>query len=211
MSSPSHDPIFFWKPSEPDAGFLSQWYDEQPFLDRTSLTSSPNGKTYATAEHYMMHHKALLFGDVAAAAAILHADTPREVRALGRAVRNFDDAVWARERERIVREGTWCKFSLPAAGSSSPEHGRRLRDALLATGARLLVEASPFDRIWGVGFGAAKAPRNRRKWGLNLLGKCLMDVREELRHEKEENEKGNGKEDTDEASESKAQKKGGKT
>ncbi|KAI0855208.1 hypothetical protein F4860DRAFT_497041 [Xylaria cubensis] len=201
-SDPESGPIYFWRPNEPTTGFLSQWYASVPFRDRDPESS----KIYATAEHYMMHHKALLFGDAEIAEAILAvpAPSPKETKSLGRAVRNFDQAVWERERERIVREGSWCKFNLPVIeegkeGEKGEEHERiwrlgdgedapvmraaRFRDVLLATGTRELVEASPFDRIWGVGFGAKEAGKKRGKWGLNLLGKCLMEVREELRGE----------------------------
>jgi ribA/ribD-fused uncharacterized protein len=58
-----------------------------------------------------------------------------------------------------------------------------LKALLLATGERELVEASPMDRIWGIGFGEKNAGRARRHWGLNLLGKALMDVRKRLREE----------------------------
>ncbi|KAI0521335.1 hypothetical protein F5B22DRAFT_634718 [Xylaria bambusicola] len=211
------DPIYFWRPQEVATGYLSQWYS-QPFRDRTD-----NSKIYATAEHYMMHHKALLFDDEEIASAILEASSPRDVKELGRAVRGFDDAVWERERSRIVAEGNWCKFTLPVLddaqtvqnkreeGKEEEEGGRvwklgntdaaetmqapSFRDVLLATGTRELVEASPYDRIWGVGFAAKGAERNRSKWGLNLLGKCLMEVREQFRREAEEKAQGeDGKE-----------------
>ncbi|GAP82885.1 putative duf1768-domain-containing protein [Rosellinia necatrix] len=221
LSSDPNGPIYFWRPQEAATGYLSQWYASQPFRDRAGDgDGGGNGKVYATAEHYMMHHKALLFGDADAAAAVLEAASPRAVRALGRGVRGFDDAVWARERERIVVEGNWCKFSLPISSSSSSssateekgkgegeeEEGEQsvrtwrlgdgeaagearaasFRDVLLATGDRELVEASPYDRVWGVGFAAAGAAANRRqKWGMNLLGKCLMEVRDRFRKEDE--------------------------
>ncbi|KAI1821956.1 DUF1768-domain-containing protein [Xylaria intraflava] len=197
-------PIYFWRPQEVATGYLSQWY-AQPFRDRADPT-----KIYATAEHYMMHHKALLFGDAEIAAEILKATSPRSVKALGRKVRGFDGAVWAQEREKIVTEGNWCKFSLPVVenseeareekkgGDDNDDSGlrtwrlgdgkaaqtiqtRSFRDVLLATGTRELVEASPFDRIWGIGFAAKSAESKRDKWGMNLLGKCLMSVREQFR------------------------------
>ncbi|KAH8165044.1 hypothetical protein CIB48_g3183 [Xylaria polymorpha] len=206
-NQPKPHTIYFWRPTELTTGYLSQWYTSHPFRDREDPA-----KIYATAEHYMMHQKALLFGDAEAAAAILEATSPRDVKALGRAVRGFDQAVWERERERIVREGSWCKFSLPVVdeseeggegkgkegeeeelrawslgdGADAPTmRAASLRDVLLATGDRELVEASPFDRIWGVGFAAKNAPGRRNKWGMNLLGKCLMEVREEFRKEAE--------------------------
>ncbi|KAI0543701.1 hypothetical protein F4679DRAFT_90377 [Xylaria curta] len=201
-------PLYFWRPGESTTGFLSQWYASAPFRDRDPNSS----KIYATAEHYMMHHKALLFNDTEIAEAILAipAPSPKEVKNLGRAVRNFDQAIWERERVRIVREGSWCKFSLPVVeeedgkleegkkreereriwslgdgGNAPVMRAASFRDVLLATGTRELVEASPFDRIWGIGFGAKDAGNRRGKWGLNLLGKCLMEVREEFRREVE--------------------------
>lgn len=114
---------------------------------------------------------------VAGKARSTHARKPRypsakEAKALGRKVRPFDDAVWVAARERIVLEGTLHKFS------QHPELAR----ALLATGERELVEASPMDRIWGVGFGRARAGHvSRDAWGLNLLGKALMEARTVLR------------------------------
>ncbi|KAI1346782.1 hypothetical protein F5Y01DRAFT_263019 [Xylaria sp. FL0043] len=199
--------IYFWRPEEAATGYLSQWYGLRPFRDRADT-----GNVYATAEHYMMYQKAVLFGDPEMGPEILAATSPRDVKALGRQVRGFEPAVWEREREKIVTEGNWCKFSLPVVdehggkgegeGEGKGEEGevewqlghgagaqtmraRSLRDVLLATGARELVEASPRDRIWGVGFGAKNAVNNRHKWGKNLLGKCLMEVREQFRKEKE--------------------------
>jgi ribA/ribD-fused uncharacterized protein len=76
----------------------------------------------------------------------------------------------------IVTQGTYHKFTI----SDDAENLRRM---LLATGERELVEASPSDRIWGVGFAERDAPRNRYRWGQNLLGRALMDVRTRLREE----------------------------
>lgn len=47
-----------------------------------------------------------------------------------------------------------------------------------------VAKASPFDRIWGVGYGAVNAERNRGDWGENLLGKALMRVRHRVRAER---------------------------
>ncbi|KAK0381843.1 oxidoreductase family protein [Colletotrichum limetticola] len=141
-------------------------------------------EAFAEAEHYMMHAKALLFTDPTVALSILKADHPRKVKALGRKVRNFNEALWNENRERIVREGNLLKFR------SAPE----LRKKLLATGDRELVEASPMDRIWGIGFSPDKAPgSDRGRWGLNLLGKILMEVRTVLREEAEVEEERKGR------------------
>jgi ribA/ribD-fused uncharacterized protein len=151
---------FFWGPHN----CLSQWH-------ASSFTDGEH--TFATAEHYMMWRKAILFDDHTTAARILAADHPRPARDLGRQVANFDQATWETHRYDIVVDGNTLKFG---------QHDD-LAAFLLDTGDRVLVEASPFDRIWGIGLreddpGAADPARWR---GLNLLGFALGDVREILR------------------------------
>ena len=118
----------------------------------------------------MMYHKAILFSDIDIAERILLAENPKEVKALGRLVRDFDDEVWKKERMEIVTEGNRLKFA----------QNDELREMLLRTEGRELVEASPMDRIWGIGFGKGNADKSRERWGMNLLGKALMMVRDEL-------------------------------
>jgi ribA/ribD-fused uncharacterized protein len=120
----------------------------------------------------MMYGKAILFADAEIAAEILEAASPRQHKALGRKVRNFNDATWKARREQIVAAGSRAKFTQNA----------ELRQALLDTAGTELVEASPFDRIWGIGL-AASDPRaeNPAQWrGQNLLGKILTRLRDEL-------------------------------
>ncbi|MGW5846387.1 NADAR family protein [Streptomyces sp. NPDC055254] len=128
---------------------------------------------YATAEHWMMAGKARLFGDPQAERAALEAESPAEAKKAGRLVRGFDDAVWKRERFDLVVAGSVHKFS------SDPS----LRSYLLSTGNRVLVEASPMDRVWGIGLAAddERALDPARWRGLNLLGFALMRAREQLR------------------------------
>ncbi|KAF3352626.1 13 kDa ribonucleoprotein-associated protein [Verticillium dahliae VDG1] len=161
-------PVYFWRETDPASGFLSQWAPSPfPHPANPSLV-------FRTAEHYMMYRKAALF-DPAQEAAILAAPHPRQAKALGRQVQNFDAATWEARREAIVTEGTRLKFT---TGAGAAERRRRL----LATGVGELVEASPFDPVWGVGFAPHVAPTvDREAWGLNLLGKALMVVRDELR------------------------------
>lgn len=156
----------------------------------------------------MMHHKALLFNDEAVALQVLQAAHPRGVKALGRKVKGFDDATWEAHRRDIVRRGNVLKFTravseeglykgtpLKAKGAKRPliPIEKSLRSMLLATGDAEIVEASPFDRIWGIGFTAAKAEDAREAWGLNLLGLELMEVRRILREEEDrKKEKGDG-------------------
>ena len=132
--------------------------------------------TFLFAEQYMMYAKAVTFADAATAALILRETRPRKCKQLGRQVRGFEDRVWDRYKEKVVEEGNWWKFT-----NAEGERGRQARQALLATGDRELVEASPFDRVWGIGFGADAADMNRGQWGQNLLGKAIMRVRDRLR------------------------------
>lgn len=145
------------------ASCLSQWWPS-PFV----VDDVP----YATAEHWMMAEKARLFGDAEAERRALSAGHPSEAKKAGRLVRDFDEAIWERERFRIVVEGSVHKFSADAA----------LRDFLLATGDRVLVEASPVDRVWGIGLAATdEAAQDPQRWrGLNLLGFALMQARERV-------------------------------
>ena len=228
---PQAKPLYFFRATNPKFGFLSNWYASEPFTDfrlpspslQTATASElpETMKIYKTAEHYMMHHKALFFGDSVAAEKILAAEEPWEVQKLGRLVEGFDQEIWERKRMRIVTDAVYWKFTSPislmgrASSAETPEtvpregspaggQGGKVREwsssdrrntpsirapsfraALLVTGDRLLVEASPFDSTWGIGFSAEAAEAKRALWGLNLLGRCLMDVRKKFREEEE--------------------------
>jgi ribA/ribD-fused uncharacterized protein len=135
----------------------------------------------------MMYHKALTFADTRIATQVLHCSSARECKTLGQRVKGFDDKVWDRHKSRVVEEGSYYKFTR----SVDPKERGSLRAKLLATGDRELVEASHFDRVWGVGFSpkqlrAGKKERPpREQWGQNLLGKALMIARERIREEVE--------------------------
>ncbi|MBB4902318.1 NADAR family protein [Streptomyces griseomycini] len=146
------------------ASCLSQWWPS-PF--------TVDGVRYATAEHWMMAAKARLFADAEAERRVLAADHPSQAKKAGRLVRGFDEATWSRERFRIVVEGSVHKFA------AHPD----LRDFLLNTGERVLVEASPVDRVWGIGLAANDAgAADPERWrGPNLLGFALMEARARLR------------------------------
>ncbi|MER6566545.1 NADAR family protein [Streptomyces sp. NPDC001093] len=146
------------------ASCLSQWWPS-PF--------TVDGVEYATAEHWMMAGKARLFGDAEAERRVLASGHPSQAKKAGRLVRGFDEAIWERERFRIVVEGSVHKFAADGA----------LRDFLLDTGDRVLVEASPVDRVWGIGLAADdEGASDPERWkGPNLLGFALMEARERLR------------------------------
>ena len=160
--------LFFWgheaRPGAPvGRQCLSQWW-EAPF--------TVDGRTFRTAEHYMMWGKALLFGDEETAGRVLAARTPGEAKALGRVVRGFDEDVWVARRLDVVVRGNLAKFAAH----------EDLRAFLLGTGDRVLVEASPLDRVWGIGLAADdERAADPATWlGLNLLGEALMEVRARL-------------------------------
>lgn len=153
---------FFFKADSP----LSNWYPA-PFKYKDI--------EFKNTEQFMMYCKAKLFNDHEIAQKILQASSPKEHKALGRQVRNFDDKLWNENCERYVRIGCLEKFR------QNPE----LAVFLFNTGNTELVEASPFDRIWGVGLSSSD-PRilDKKQWrGQNKLGKILTQVREVLLQE----------------------------
>lgn len=163
--------IFFWghkgTPDRIDQTCFSQWYPSTFVVD---------GDTYVTAEQFMMAEKARLFGDADVRRQIMEADTPRQAKGLGRRVRGFKDEVWRLHKTDIVVAGNIAKFK---------QNGDML-DVLLSTGTSVLVEASPTDRIWGIGM-RENHPHARRpdKWhGQNLLGFSLMRVRDVIVNER---------------------------
>ncbi len=145
------------------ASCLSQWWPS-PF--------TVDGVEYGTAEHWMMASKARLFGDPEAERKAVAASSPAQAKKIGRLVRGFDEALWERERFGIVVEGSVHKFAADAG----------LRAFLVGTGHRVLVEASPVDRVWGIGLAAddERAMDPARWRGPNLLGFALMAARERL-------------------------------
>jgi ribA/ribD-fused uncharacterized protein len=145
---------------------FSQWFAAGFALDQVH---------YPTAEHYMMAEKARLFDDPATLQKILAVPHPRAAKALGREVQNFHPAVWEAQRCQIVVRGNLAKFS---------QHSQ-LKKFLLNTGDRILVEASPIDKIWGTGLAAdSPAAEHPDRWpGLNLLGFALMAVRRQLQEQ----------------------------
>ncbi|TLP77804.1 NADAR family protein [Pseudomonas nitroreducens] len=163
--------LYFWghRPKhsvEVDKSCFSQWFGADFEID---------GVTYTSAEHYMMAGKARLFGDEAALARILAARTPAEAKSIGREILGFDEAAWNAERLAIVTRANHAKFGQNPA----------LREFLLGTGDRVLVEASPVDAIWGIGLAVDHPDAgDPARWrGLNLLGVALMSARDALRRE----------------------------
>jgi hypothetical protein len=160
--------LYFWGHRAQRAASIGPWCLSQWWPAAFTV----NGVRYASAEHYMMVGKARLFGDESLADRMLTVPGPGAVKALGRQVSGFDESVWDAHRFDLVTDGNVAKFG------QHPD----LRDYLLGTGERVLVEASPVDRIWGIGL-AATDPRasDPARWrGLNLLGFALMHARARL-------------------------------
>lgn len=158
------DYVYFWRLSEDNAVF-SQWYPSK-FIDGY-------GMRWYTAEQFMMYHKAKTFKDEKIATRILNnpRSGPAYHKSLGRQIENFKMDVWRQVCENIVFRANMFKFS----------QNTTLKEMILDTGDKILVEASPPDSLWGIGFDAEMAELYIEDWGENLLGKVLMRVRSELR------------------------------
>jgi ribA/ribD-fused uncharacterized protein len=168
-----HQPeyIFFWGHTPPENGSvnktcLSQWY---------AASFEQEGICFATAEHYMMYHKAKLFEDHHAAAQVLQAKDPGAAKAIGRSVKNFQKEKWQEHCVEIVTQGNIYKF----------RQNKKILKYLLATKDKVLVEASPRDLIWGIGLARdTQGIENPLTWkGKNLLGFALMEARSRLQKE----------------------------
>jgi ribA/ribD-fused uncharacterized protein len=154
--------VFFWHaPSWP-----AQW-TQVPFV--------VDGLLYSCPEQFMMAGKAKLFGDHASFAKIMTEANPRVQKKLGQKVTGFVEKTWLAHRLAIVTEATYAKFTQHPA----------FKARLLATGDKLIAEASPLDGIWGIGMAVSDPlVRVQKQWrGTNLLGVALMNVRERIRKE----------------------------
>lgn len=157
--------IPFWKPYGKGMGphVFCQWYN---------CKFSDNEHTYTCTEQYMMFKKAQLFGDLIVGEKILNETDPDKMRKFGREIKNFDDKTWNKNKYSIVYLGNYLKFS----------QNEQLKQYILSTKKTVLVEASPYDAVWGVKMSADNEDINcPDMWqGQNLLGFALMHVRENL-------------------------------
>lgn len=153
-----YDIYFFWK------GLLSQWCNRNMTVD---------GVNYNCCEQYMMAQKAKLFDDEIHYMQIIKSNNPKEQKRLGRKVNGFDKDIWDRNAKDIVFTGNYAKF----------KQNDDCRQELLNTGNKIIAEASPYDKIWGIGL-TSDDPRakNKSQWpGKNWLGEVLMEVRKQLK------------------------------
>lgn len=152
--------ICFHNPNEENA-YLSNWYPSPFTVEK---------KNFSSMEQFMMHRKAICFGDEAVAKSILSTDDASQIKALGRQVKNYDEHIWNGIRQIVVYKGLLAKFS----------QNKDLKDRLKSTGEAILAECAVKDLIWGVGLSMKDPDRlDKTKWkGQNLLGYTLMMVRE---------------------------------
>jgi len=149
--------VYFWR------GRFSQWW-------RSPIYDEKHGVNFNTAEQGMMYYKAILFGDNEIAAKILESKNPKEQKDLGRQVKGYDEQKWIDNRIRIVSYINYLKFS----------QNDELCSMLLAFKDWTFVEASPVDKIWGIGLSEDNEDIfDQTKWqGLNLLGQCIKNAQQ---------------------------------
>jgi len=155
--------VYFFREREKH-GYISNWYKSDMVIDSVK---------YSCVEQYMMHQKALLFEDYYIADLIINTKAQKEIKALGRQVRNFNEAVWVKHRFDIVKRGVIGKFMC---------NDKLMVEFLKHKPGTVFVECPPWDTIWGIGVGIEDRRRlNEKNWrGMNLLGKVLKEVRIEM-------------------------------
>lgn len=149
--------VLFWN------GPFSQWYPSKFAID---------GIEYNCCEQYMMAKKALMFGDAESHKMIMSTDSPKDQKAFGRRVKGFDKSRWEEECRDIVFDANYAKFT---------QNGNLLEE-LMKTGDKEIVEASPVDKIWGIGLHETDPDAlDKSKWqGTNWLGEAIMQVRDAI-------------------------------
>lgn len=151
----NEDYYFFW------SGVFSNWH---------KCDIKIGNIIFNCVEQYMMYQKALTFEDYEAAIKILQTSNPREQKKLGRKVKGFNPTLWDKVKYQIVKTGVKQKFKQHAS----------LRYLLTSNKGKIFVEASPYDRIWGIGFFEDEALANIDLWGENLLGKIITELSNEM-------------------------------
>lgn len=159
--------VFFY------GGIYSQW-----FLCEFEIYN----QKYNCAEQFMMAQKAIMFKDKETCDKIMQTNNPYTQKKLGKTVKNFDKTIWELRCKDIVITGNLGKFG----------QNTRLREQMLETGSRRFVEASPTDKIWGIGIGLPEILKEimqpvphvigPNEWqGTNWLGECLDYVKMQFR------------------------------
>ncbi|NBO22655.1 NADAR family protein [bacterium] len=153
--------VFFWR------GKFSQWVKHPLLID---------GVEYCCCEQYMMYQKALIFNDLESAEKIMSTSSPRQHQLLGREIKNFEQSVWDSHKFAVVYKGNYYKY----------KQNEELKNLLFSfPDNSIFVEASPIDKVWGVGRSVEETEcSDPSKWlGINLLGNVLTSVRSVLKNE----------------------------
>jgi ribA/ribD-fused uncharacterized protein len=158
--------IYFFTPKCEKYGYLSNFY-------KTNLVEEEQDKLFNCSEHYFMYYKCLTFDPTNSELLekIYSEESSYKVKKLGRQVKHYDDKIWSEKRYSIMINALRLKFT----------QNKVIKDKLLSTKPKILYEASPFDKLWGIGYSSKNAIiKDTQKYGQNLLGKALMQVRDEL-------------------------------
>jgi ribA/ribD-fused uncharacterized protein len=175
---------FFWETKSP----FSQWYKSNFTASTCLIEGVCMNKTkreyvlqdkfpypdqeYSSAEQFMMYHKAIIFLDIDSAKKIMKTNNVRKIKELGRNVAEFNEEVWKYYRSKVVYEGNKAKFT----------QDEELKNKLLSTVGTTIVEASPNDRVWGIGLveNDIRAQKRETWQGKNLLGEILTKIRVDI-------------------------------
>lgn len=155
-----------------------------PFSQWLAADMEIDGVHYSCCEQYMMAEKARLFDDNDALEGIMEASTPKEQKDIGRRVQGFDRDEW----ENIEENGQPFCWNVVYRGNKAKfDQNPGLKVELLATRGKTIVEASPYDKIWGIGIRASDPDaRDRDRWrGSNWLGEVLTVLRDSYLKEME--------------------------
>lgn len=160
--------VFFW------GGIFSNWANVPEGIKFTNPNTGEN-MTFESSEQLFMYLKACYFGDSEIAKKILETRSPKEAKSLGRKVRGFNEGLWEKAREEKMMIA--LKYKL----ASWPLFQAELLNEDYK--GKTFVEASPYDKIWGIGLGEDNPEvNNKSSWrGLNLLGKLLTELRDSIK------------------------------
>ena len=163
METPTQ--LFFYGEKHQQIGCFSNFYPSS-FMDNLNTK-------FNCSEQYFMYKKCQLFNpqNYKLLELILTEKSPSLIKKYGRQVKNFDETIWNQHKYKIMLDGLRLKFS------QNPS----IKHILINTNTKKLYEASPYDKIWGIGYNAKNALSvDEKLYGENLLGKALMELRAEF-------------------------------
>ena len=138
-----------------------------------TIFTDKDGIKYNCSEQYFMYHKCKIFNpkNNILLETIITETSATKIKKYGRQVQNFNDIIWKEKRYNIMLEALRLKFN----------QNEIIKQKLLETKPKILYEASKNDRIWGIGYYDKDAMQiDKSKFGENLLGNALMEIRSEL-------------------------------